>query len=107
MPEEAVDHDQYIKKAKALVAETFNQRFETSDMQTIPEDFYIVWFVKVLGNWKAMVSTDIVNGFYWEVTYNGVKQETYVDQYIKDVNRGFSDSSYEGLLAYNASLPRV
>lgn len=104
---EVVDPDQYLKKAKALVVETFNQRFQTSDMKTLPEDFYVVWFVKALGNWKAMISTDAVNGFYWEVTHNGAKNETYVDQYIKDVNRAFSDSSYEGLLKYNASLPRV
>lgn len=50
------------------------------------DDLYVVWFAKTLGNWKALISTDKVNGSYWEVTYNGAKQETYVDWYVKQHN---------------------
>jgi hypothetical protein len=56
--------------------------------------FYVVWFSKVLGNWKALVSTDLISGHYWEVTYNGVKQETYVDTYVKSNNVAIPDSDY-------------
>ena len=47
---------------------------------------YIVWFCKTLQNWKALVSTDVINGVYWEVTHNGDKNETYVDTYTKSSN---------------------
>lgn len=37
-------------------------------------------------NWKALVSTDLVKGVYFEVTYNGDKKETYLDTYEKADN---------------------
>lgn len=50
------------------------------------DDVYVVWSVKVLANWKALVSTDVEAGFYWEVTFNGNSGETYVDLYRKSRN---------------------
>lgn len=90
------DPEQFIKKAKTLVKEAFNYSF-LSDKVALPaenDDFYVVWFAKTLGNWKALVSTDLLSDQYWEVTYNGAKEETYVDHYVKFENRSFSDSSY-------------
>jgi len=49
-------------------------------------DLYVVWSVKVLRNWKALVSTDVTEGAYWEVTHNGAANETYVDLYRKSRN---------------------
>lgn len=49
-------------------------------------DIYVVWFCKTLQNWKAMVSTNIADDCYYEVTHNGDKVETYVDRYIKEYN---------------------
>lgn len=101
-----VDPDQYTKKAKTLVCQAFNTSFFPGDItkRATEEDFYVVWFAKVLGNWKALVSTDIIDSQYWEVTYNGDKEETYVDHYTKTSNRGFSDSSYEAVVRYNARV---
>ena len=50
------------------------------------DDMYVVWFCKTLQNWKALVSTDLVKGVYFEVTHNGDKEETYVDVYKKEEN---------------------
>lgn len=47
---------------------------------------YIVWFSKTLQNWKALVSTTLADGMYYEVTYNGDKKETYLDAYKKVEN---------------------
>lgn len=77
-----IDPDVFLKKAKEAVVET--QTFTADDL-------YIVWFCKVLSNWKALISTDAVDGKYWEVTYNGLKQETYVDTYSKVSNVALSD----------------
>jgi hypothetical protein len=44
---------------------------------------YMAWFSKTLGNWKALVGTSLNDGFYYEVTHNGEKKETYLDAYMK------------------------
>jgi len=51
-----------------------------------PENVYVVWFSKTLQNWKALVSTTLPDGMYYEVTYNGDMKETYIDAYKKFEN---------------------
>lgn len=52
------------------------------------ESLNIVWFSKTLQNHKALVMSTHkqFNHTYWEVTYNGDKDEYYVDEYIKKSN---------------------
>jgi hypothetical protein len=89
------DPDAFIKKAKFLVAENFNTTFLSGlESKAGPQHFYVTTFTKTLGNWKAMVSTDLISGQYWEVTHNGAKNETYVDHYNKRGNAVFSDQWY-------------
>lgn len=78
------DSDQFLNKAKRLVV-------QTADAELTVDDVYIVWFCKVLGNWKALISTDVFNGAYWEVTYNGANQESYIDTYRKASNDAVAD----------------
>ena len=47
------------------------------------EDVYVVWSVKVLQNNKFLMSTTSPDGLYYELTYNGDKEEVYVDVYKK------------------------
>ena len=54
-----------------------------------PKDVYVVWLSKTLQNGKALLSTTLPDGMYYEVTYNGDKKEFYVDAYKKVVNRRF------------------
>jgi hypothetical protein len=46
-------------------------------------DTYVVWFCKTLQNWKAIVCTTLADGHMYEVTHNGDKNETYIDDYVK------------------------
>lgn len=55
-------------------------------------DVKIVWFCKTLQNWKAMVALLVENGGFYEVTYNGDKEETYVDYYKKQSNTVVKDA---------------
>ena len=55
------------------------------------EDVFIVWFSKTLQNWKALVSTTVSDGMYYEVTHNGDKCETYLDAYKKWDNKCIPD----------------
>lgn len=48
---------------------------------------YIVWKCKTLQNWKYLLSTDLHDGMYYELTYNGDKNEWYLDVYKKLENR--------------------
>lgn len=73
-----------MEKAKRLVVEYYNNHVDVTDGFKISENqVYIVWFSKTLQNWKALVSTTVPDGQYYEVTYNGDKKETYVDVYKK------------------------
>lgn len=70
--------------AKKLVADYFNSHVDKSDgMRITADEVYIVWFCKTLQNWKALASTTVPDGVYYEITHNGDKGETYVDVYKK------------------------
>ena len=61
--------------------------FMTRAKQLTMEDVFIVWFSKTLQNWKALVSTTVSDGMYYEITHNGDKKETYLDVYKKWENQ--------------------
>lgn len=74
----------YQKKAKQIVIDYYNEHVEKTDNKKLTEsEVFIVWFSKTLQNWKALISTTISDGMYYEVTYNGDKKETYLDAYKK------------------------
>lgn len=50
-------------------------------------EVYVVWFAKALENWKAMVSSTLPDGMYYEVSYSGAKREIYLDAYRKVQNK--------------------
>lgn len=68
------------EKAKRLIVKYHN---DNNDNKITAENVYVVWSCKTLQNWKALVSTDVPDGMYYEVTYNGNKKETYIDAYKK------------------------
>ncbi len=74
----------YQEKAKQIVIDYYNERVEKTDNKKLTEnEVFVVWFSKTLQNWKALISTTISDGMYYEVTYNGDKKETYLDSYMK------------------------
>ena len=50
-------------------------------------EVYIVWKCKALQNWKYLLSSSLMDGMYYEMTYNGDKKEWYLDAYKKFENR--------------------
>lgn len=79
-----MNNDNFEKICKEIVVDYFNKNVEKTDRKTITEaDVYIVWVCKSLQNNKALVSTNIGDGMYYEITHNGDKQEIYVDAYKK------------------------
>lgn len=66
------------------------EHLDKSDPETT-FDVFIVWKAKVLQNWKYLISSTIPDGMYYELTYNGDKEEWYLDAYKKFENRVIRD----------------
>ena len=74
----------FLDIARKLLVEYVNKHLDKTDnIQITYEDVYIVWSSKVLQNNKALLSTTLPDGCYYEVTYNGDKDEMYIDVYKK------------------------
>nr|DAN47264.1 MAG TPA: hypothetical protein [Caudoviricetes sp.] len=73
---------------KEKVVEYFNERVEKTDNTKITiDDVFVVWYSKTLQNAKALLSTNVSDGMYYELTYNGDKNELYFDAYKKWENK--------------------
>lgn len=73
----------YPEIARNLVFKHISRRLEPSDAHVdfALSDVYVVSFFFVLGGWKALISTTLPDGMYYEVTYNPDKAETYITAY--------------------------
>ena len=69
-----------------IVTDYIREHLDKSD--TVPKfEVYTVWKAKVLQNWKYLLSSTLFDGMYYEMTYNGDKEEWYLDAYKKFENR--------------------
>ena len=85
-------NDKFIVLAKKIVCDYTNEHLDkTEGLQITEDDVFIVWICKTLQNHKAMVSTTVHDGMYYELTYNGDKDELYLDAYKKFENRPISN----------------
>ena len=87
-----MNNEAMMNCAKQLVGDYFNAHVDVTDGKKLTmEDVFIVWFSKTLQNWKALVSTTVSDGMYYELTHNGDKGETYLDAYKKWDNKCIPD----------------
>lgn len=71
-----------------LVKDYANEHLDKSDNAIVEEkNVFVVWICKTLQNNKALLSTTLSDGMYYEITYNGDKKEIYLDAYKKFENR--------------------
>ena len=80
---------EFIEKCQQLVAEYANSHLDVTDgaKKLMADEVYVVWSVKALQNSKALLSTPLPDGMYYEVTYNGDENEIYFDAYKKFENK--------------------
>ena len=79
-----MNEKEFVKLVKESVVRYVNARLDKSDGKQIEEeDVFIVWMCKTLQNSKAMASTTLFDGMYYELTYNGDRKELYLDAYRK------------------------
>lgn len=82
-----MDINQFVSKSKDLVVAYTNRHLDVTDNISITtDDVYVVWYSKTLQNAKALLSTTLPDGMYYEITYNGNKEEIYFDAYKKFEN---------------------
>lgn len=72
----------FIKFCKEEIVKYVNNHLDKTDAinKISINDVYIG---KILQNNKALVSTTLPDGMYYEITYNGDKNEVYIDAYKK------------------------
>lgn len=77
--------DEFLNLASSEVRKYVNRHNPKSELDVF--DVYVVWACKTLQNNKALLSTTLSDGMYFEATYNGDKKELYFDAYHKLENR--------------------
>lgn len=76
------------KKAIEIVSAYIIQHLDKTDnVNSNDFDVYIVWKAKILQNWKYLISSTLPDGMYYELTFNGDKNEWYLDAYKKYENK--------------------
>lgn len=79
-----MNEKEFVALVKKTVADYTNRKLDKTDGRKITEeDVFIVWQCKALQNNKALASTTLFDGMYYELTFNGNKREMYVDAYKK------------------------
>lgn len=76
----------FIKFATSEVNKYVLNHIDKSD-DTPDFDTFVVWSCKTLQNHKCLISTTLHDGMYYECTYNGDKNEMYLDAYKKFENK--------------------
>lgn len=85
----------YQKIARKIVLNYANEHIDKADnMHITIDNVYVALFCETLQNWKALVSTDLPDGMYYEVTYDGDEKEVYLDAYKIFDNRKIDEFPY-------------
>lgn len=79
-----MDNQSFISKSKQAIVDYVNEHTDGGEIDT--NEVYVVWLVRVLQNNKALLSTPVPDGRYYEATFNGDKNEIYLDVYKKEKN---------------------
>ena len=83
-----MNEQDFLQWCKQEVCDYTNKHLDKSDNKEISiDDVFMVWCCKTLQNNKALLSTTLFDGMYYECTYNGDKDELYFDAYKKWENR--------------------
>ena len=81
-----MESDKFIKKCNEILLGIYFKQADRDSFMIKNKDIYVVWSCKTLQNNKALLSTNVPDGMYYEFTYNGDKKEIYVDSYKKCKN---------------------
>lgn len=81
-----MSNEELIDRCKKIVRQYAIDHLDKNE--SIPDfNVFVVWSCKTLQNSKALLSTDLKDGMYYELTMNGDKKEIYFDAYKKFENK--------------------
>lgn len=87
---------EFEKICKNAIIKYYKENGEITDnVELSIKDIYVVWLCKTLQNSKALLSTNIYDGMYFEFTYNGDKKELYMDAYKKWKNIKIEEKDFD------------
>ena len=80
---------EFIATCKKIIADYYNEHKDKTDVtgEIGVDDVFEVWYCKSLQNHKALLSTTSPDGMYYEMTFNGDRNELYMDAYKKWGNK--------------------
>lgn len=79
-----LNSDKFLAKAQQIVLRNFNAHRKADRIPELKlDEINVVWFSKVLGGYKCIISSTVAKGLLWEVTYSMSKDEMYLDVYTK------------------------
>ena len=80
---------EFVALCRKAVVDYFNSQADSTDKngRITEDDVFVVWLCKTLQNNKALLSTTVPDGLYYEFTWNGDKNEGYLDVYKKWKNQ--------------------
>lgn len=76
-----MDNDKFIQLCKEKVVDYLDNGALSIPSYISTDYVYVVWLNRTLQNNKALLSTTISDGMYFEITYNGDDNEIYFDAY--------------------------
>lgn len=80
-----------IERMRQEVYKYAKEHFDITDnVDFTLDNVYVVWQVKALQNWKALLSTNLPDGMYYELTYDGNNNKIYFDAYKKFENKSIN-----------------
>jgi hypothetical protein len=74
-----------LDRIRKYVANDINSKIPTDvlESQTViltqPDDVYVIFFNRVLNNWRAMASAGSTEPVYYMITYDGYNNKTIVN----------------------------
>ena len=88
-----MNSDKFVELVKRTVRDYANEHlYKTDEVKLTVDDVYIVWLSKTLQNSKALASTTLPDGMYYELTYNGDKKRMYLEAY-----KNFENICFQGV----------
>lgn len=86
MGEITMTNNEFIELARTKVVEYNNDNPLVKKLKK--KDVFVAWYAKTLQNHKALLGTTVEDdNRYFEATYNGDKDELYLDVYYKKDNQ--------------------
>lgn len=94
-----MNEKEFLEWCRQEVCKYTNNHLDKTDKKQITEtNVFVVWSCKTLQNNKALLSTTLSDGMYYECTYNGNKEEMYIDAYKKWENYVVQDTSRKEMI---------